>query len=81
MNIFSVDLTLQELQLLRGSLDIVTLAGKDAKFVASLQIKLESEIQQIANILNEEDVKKKQELEAIIAHEAKKAKKAAETEA
>jgi hypothetical protein len=81
MNIFSVDLTLQELHLLRGSLDIVTLAGKDAKFVASLQIKLESEIQQIANILNEEDVKKKQELEAIIAHEAKKAKKAAETEA
>jgi len=81
MNIFSVDLTIQELQLLRGSLDVITLAGKDAKFVASLQIKLESEIQQIANILNEEDVKKKQELEAIIAHEAKKAKKAAETEA
>jgi hypothetical protein len=81
MNIFSVDLTIQELQLLRGSLDVITLAGKDAKFVASLQIKLESEIQQISNILSQEDVKKKQELEAIIAHEAKKAKKAAETEA
>jgi hypothetical protein len=77
MNIFSVDLTIQELQLLRGSLDVITLAGKDAKFVASLQIKLESEIQQIANILNEEEIKKQQELEAIIAHEAKKKQKPA----
>lgn len=81
MNIFSVDLTLQELQLLRGSLDVITLAGKDAKFVASLQIKLESEIQQIVDILTQEEVKKKQELESIIAHEAKKSRKTADSEA
>jgi len=34
-----------ELQLMRQSLDVITIVGKDAKTVASLQIKLEQAIQ------------------------------------
>jgi hypothetical protein len=33
-----------ELQLMRQSLDVITIVGKDAKTVASLQIKLEQAI-------------------------------------
>jgi len=51
MNIFSIELTLPEIQTLRQSLDVITIAGKDAQFLAALQIKLESEIQQIANMM------------------------------
>lgn len=50
MNIFSIELTLPEIQTLRQSLDVITIAGKDAQFLALLQIKLDSEIQQIANM-------------------------------
>jgi hypothetical protein len=41
MDIISVDFTLSELSLLRQSLDMITINGKDAKLVASLQTKLE----------------------------------------
>jgi hypothetical protein len=34
-----------ELQLMRQSLDVITIVGKDAKTVATLQIKLEQSIQ------------------------------------
>lgn len=36
--------SLMELQLLRQSLEVITIAGKDAKTVANLQIKLEKVI-------------------------------------
>ena len=36
---------LLELQLMRQSLDVITITGKDAKVVAQLQIKLEQAIQ------------------------------------
>ena len=72
MDLFSVDLTLGELQLLRQSLEIITITGKDAKFVASLQSKLEHELAQITHMLNSSQQKKAQELEALIASEAKK---------
>lgn len=35
---------LNELRLIRASLDSVTINGADAKFLASLQIKIESQI-------------------------------------
>ena len=44
MNIFSIDLTVNEIQLLRQSLDIISIKGTDAKFLANLQIKLENEL-------------------------------------
>ena len=51
MNIFSIDLTVNEIQLLRQSLDIISIKGTDAKFLANLQIKLENELIQIQEIL------------------------------
>jgi len=79
MNIFSIDLSPGEISLLRQSLDLITITGKDAKFVASLQIKLESELEQINSILANESAKKKQELELIAANEQKKTAKAQAT--
>ena len=58
MNIFSIELTLPEIQTLRQSLDVITIVGKDAQFLAALQIKLESEIQQIANMQSAPQPKK-----------------------
>ena len=45
--------TLIELQLMRQSLDVITIVGKDAKTVANLQTKLEQ-------ILEEETIKQQQ---------------------
>ena len=72
MNSFSIDFTLNELTFIRQSLEIVSISGKDAKFLANLQIKVEQEIQQIQTLLQEEEVKKKQELQNIIIQESKK---------
>jgi hypothetical protein len=47
MEIYSIDVTPQELAFLRQSLDIVSISGKDAKFVAGLQTKLEHEMMEI----------------------------------
>lgn len=41
MDLINIDLTPGEVSLLRQSLDIISISGKDAKFVAALQIKLE----------------------------------------
>lgn len=54
---------LVELQLLRQSLDVITILGKDAKKVANLQQKLESIIAQ--------EQSKAQELDALIKSKAK----------
>ncbi len=62
MNIFSIDLTLSEIQLMRQSLDIITISGKDAKALASLQAKLESEIESIQVQLKEFELQKQQDL-------------------
>jgi len=56
--------TLMELQLLRQSLDVITIAGKDAKTVATLQTKLEKVIS--------DEIKKQEELNQFIAQEANK---------
>ena len=58
MNIFSIDLTPGEIQCLRQSLDTITISGKDAKFVANLQVKLEQEFNQIQEMLKQEEAKK-----------------------
>jgi hypothetical protein len=47
-----------ELQLMRQSLDVITIVGKDAKTVANLQIKLEEVIHQESS--------KDQELQSLI---------------
>lgn len=53
-----------EMQLLRQSLDVITISGKDAKPVATLQIKLEKVIS--------DEIKKQEELNQFIAQEANK---------
>jgi len=75
MNIFEVELSLNEIQLLRQSLDIISISGKDAKFVATLQVKLEREMAQIQEILKQEEAKKQKELQETLAKEEKKSSK------
>lgn len=50
METHPVNLSLPEIQTLRQSLELITIAGKDAQFLAALQIKLEQEIQHVINI-------------------------------
>jgi len=52
METFQIVLTLAEVQAIRQSLDQISIAGKDAKFLASLQIKLETELQTITQQKN-----------------------------
>ena len=71
MNIFSIELTVPEIQTLRQALDVINIAGKDARFLASLQIKLETELQQITEMLNAAQLKKQQELEKAVTADKK----------
>jgi glutamyl/glutaminyl-tRNA synthetase len=75
MNIFSIDLTQNEITFLRQALDLVTIKGTDAKFLANLQIKLEDELIQITKILCQEEEVKQQSLQDIVSREEKKSKK------
>ena len=52
MDLFAIDLTPQEISILRQALDIITITGKYAKTIAGLQIKLESEIAEIAKMID-----------------------------
>ena len=71
MDIFSIDLTVPEIQTLRQSLDLITIAGKDAKFLANLQTKLEHELTQISQMLTAEQTKKQEDLQKAIATDKK----------
>ena len=75
MNIFSVDLTPSELNCIRQSLDLMTVKGTDAKFLASLQVKIENEIMEISNILQQEQTTKEEALKQLLASEEKKSSK------
>jgi Tfp pilus assembly protein PilN len=75
MDLFAVDFGFNELQFLRQSLDLVTIKGTDAKFLASLQIKIETELAEIQRMLTQQDVEKQAALQEIIEREEKKAKK------
>ena len=77
MELFSIDLTIAEIQLTRQALDIISIAGKDAKVVANLQYKLEGELQQIQNQLQAAERDKQIQLQKAVEAEAKKAAKAA----
>ena len=75
MDIFSVDFNLNELNFIRQSLETVTIQGKDAKFLASLQIKIETELVEIQQLLALQETEKQAALQEIIEREEKKAKK------
>jgi hypothetical protein len=71
MDIFSIDLTVPEIQTMRQSLDLITIAGKDARFLANLQTKLEHELTQISQMLTAEQTKKQEDLQKAIATDKK----------
>ena len=52
METFQVALTLAEIQAIRQSLEQISISGKDAKFLAALQTKLEGEIHNITQQLS-----------------------------
>lgn len=72
MDIFSIDVTHNELAFIRQSLEIVTVSGKDAKFLATLQVKIENELMQIEQIKQAEEQKKREGLQQLISHEEAK---------
>jgi hypothetical protein len=72
MNIFSMDFTLPEITFLRQSLDLVTIKGTDAKFLAGLQIKLEEELIQIQRMIEEENTVKVESFKQIQQAETNK---------
>jgi hypothetical protein len=69
MDIFSIDVTHNELAFLRQSLDVVSVSGKDAKFLANLQTKIETELFQIEQMKQAEEQKKREDLQQILTQE------------
>ena len=62
MYIVSIDLTPNELNFVRQALDLVSIKGTDAQFLANLQIKFERELAEIQR-LNEEEERRKVEIQ------------------
>jgi len=59
MNLFTIEnLSLEEINLLRQSLNVIEIKGASAIFVATLQVKLDQEISQIRTMIEEEEKKK-----------------------
>lgn len=59
MNLFSIEnLTVEEISLLRQSLNVIDIKGASAIFVATLQVKLDQELSQIRDMVAEEENKK-----------------------
>jgi len=69
MNIFSVDFSHAELNFIRQALETIPIQGRDAKFCASIQIKLEQELEEITQIIKAEEEAKMLGLQQIIQHE------------
>jgi hypothetical protein len=72
MNIFSVDFSHAELNFIRQALETIPIQGRDAKFCASIQIKLEQELEEITRMLKSEEESKLLGLQQIIQHEEEK---------
>ena len=73
MNIFAVDFSHAELNFIRQALETIPIQGRDAKFCASIQIKLEQELEEITRMLKAEEEAKMLGLQQIIQHEDAKA--------
>lgn len=72
MNIFAVDFSHAELNFLRQALETVPIQGRDAKFCASIQLKLEHELEEITRMLKAEEEAKILGLQQIVQHEETK---------
>lgn len=69
MDVFAINFTHNEVAFLRHALEFVTISGKDAKFLAHLQNKLELEISEIEKIQAGEETRKQKELQELIKAE------------
>lgn len=59
MNVFTIEnLTVEELKVLRQSLNVIEIKGASAQFIANLQLKLDNELMQINQMLQQEELKK-----------------------
>jgi len=67
MDLFSLDFTPNELNFIRQSLDLVTIKGTDAKFLADLQLKIENELIEIQRLIQQDQQQKEDVLKQIIA--------------
>lgn len=72
MNIFAVDFTQNELVFIRQALDLVSIKGTDAKFLAGLQFKIEGELTEIQRVVEEENTVKVESFKQIQQAEDKK---------
>jgi len=75
MDLFEINLTFNELTFLRSALDPISIQGRDARFVASLQIKLEQEIEEVKRMFQEAETKKMIDLQEAIEEDQKPIKK------
>ena len=66
MMLYSIEnLNLDEIKLMRQSLNIIQITGASAQFVANLQNKLDSEISQIEEFINSEKEQMEKEFKKI----------------
>jgi len=72
MNIFSIDFTHSELNFIRQALETIPIQGRDAKFCASIQLKLEHELEEITRMIKAEEEAKMMGLQQIVQHEESK---------
>lgn len=72
MYIASIELNPVELNFIRQALDLVTVKGVDAKFLASLQIKFESELAEVQKMIEQDELAKQEDLKKIIDKESSK---------
>jgi hypothetical protein len=72
MNIFSINLTANEINFIRQSLETVTIQGKDAKFLANLQMKMENELAEIQQMIRADEQNKVAELSQVLTKTSKK---------
>jgi hypothetical protein len=74
MDIFSIDFSFNELVFVRQALDVVSVAGKDAKFLAALQLRVENELAEIQKMKQEVEESKIEELQQAITIDQSKAR-------
>ena len=72
MNLFSIDFSHAELNFLRQALETIPIQGKDAKFCAHIQVKLEHELEEIVRMIKEEEQNKNINLLQILETEEAK---------
>jgi len=63
---YEIGFTPEEIAVIRQSLDVIQISGKSARVIAGLQDKLDEALMNIQFTLQEEEVKKQQELQKLV---------------